>query len=256
MTINSKFGANFGNIILVFAKFNKGFLEMIRRRGHTNGKMSECKLRKMSFHHYGYPSRDSNYFLIKSTNDIFYQTIRDFRGLKIMILYNHDSHDEIAWDFETYQARDYKTILLIVIGIRVESSCRDLAEKEVQMCTTEEEEQDIGRIDMGEEDLNRLEPMKMENFKVRIATQFLLKEGGFLTYMQAMAGYDKNCALQFVNGWNDYKVTINEITFQVNEEVIAMATGLSMKGKKWRKVTKTFDEASMNNFFAKDEELI
>ena len=40
----------------------------------------------------------------------------------------------------------------------------------------------------------------------------------------------------------------------MNEEVIAMATGLSMKGKKWRKVTKTTDEASMNSFFAKDEE--
>ena len=53
--------------------------------------------------------------------------------------------------------------------------------------------------------------------------------------MQSMAGYDENCALQFINGWNDRKVTINGITFQVNEEVIAMANGLSMKGKKMEK---------------------
>ena len=71
-----------------------------------------------------------------------------------------------------------------------------------------------------------------------------------------MARYDENCVLQFVNSWNDRKVTINGITFQVTEEVIAMATGLSMKGKKWRKVTKITDEASMNRFFAEDEESI
>ena len=74
--------------------------------------------------------------------------------------------------------------------------------------------------------------------------------------MQSMARYDKNCTLQFVNGWNDCKVTINEITFQVNEEVIAMATGLSMKGKKSRKITKIANEASMNSFFVEDEESV
>ena len=47
-----------------------------------------------------------------------------------------------------------------------------------------------------------------------------------------MASYDENCSLQFVNGWNDQRVTINGITFHVNEEVITMAIGLSLKGKK------------------------
>ena len=59
-----------------------------------------------------------------------------------------------------------------------------------------------------------------------------------------------------MNSWNDRKVTINGITFQVTEEVIAMVTGLSMKGKKWRRVTKITDEGSMNSFFVEDEELI
>ena len=102
-------------------------------------------------------------------------------------------------------------------------------------------------------DLNRMEPMRIENFKDRMATWYLLKEGGFLSYMLSMAGYDENCALLFVNSWNDRKVTINNITFQVTEEVISMATGLTTKGKKWKKVTKVPDEASMNNFFAENE---
>ena len=81
----------------------------------------------------------------------------------------------------------------------------------------------------------------------------MLKEGGFIPYMQSMAGYDANCALQIVNRWNDRRFTINGITFQVNEEVIYMATILLSKGKKWKKVMKMSD-ASMNNFFGEGEE--
>ena len=103
MTIKFKVRAKFGNFVTMFTKLNKGYLEMKRKRGHTNGKMSECKLRGMSFHHYGNPSKNSNYYPIKSTNDIIYQIVRDFRDVKIMILYSHDSHNEFTWDFETYQ---------------------------------------------------------------------------------------------------------------------------------------------------------
>ena len=35
-----------------------------------------------------------------------------------------------------------------------------------------------------------------------------------------------------------------------------MATGLSSKGKKWKKVTKTSDEVSMKSFFGEGEELV
>ena len=87
-------------------------------------------------------------------------------------------------------------------------------------------------------DLNRLEPPKREDYSKRMVTWFMLKEGGFIPFMQSMKGYDENCSLQFVNGWSDRRVTINGITFQVNEEVIAMAIGLSAKGRKWKKFTK------------------
>ena len=50
------------------------------------------------------------------------------------------------------------------------------------MLINEVREWEIGRVDMGG-DLNRLEPMKMENFKDKMSTWFLLKEGGFFPYM-------------------------------------------------------------------------
>lgn len=90
------------------------------------------------------------------------------------------------------------------------------------------------KVSMGG-DLNRLEPTKLEDFSKSWATQIILKEGGFVPYMQAMAGYDENCSQQFIATQKDRQVTINDISFQMNEESIAMVTGLNMKGKKWKK---------------------
>ena len=56
MDIKFKAGAKFGSFFLgksKCAKFNKGFREMRRRCGRTNGKMNECNLSRVSFHHYG-----------------------------------------------------------------------------------------------------------------------------------------------------------------------------------------------------------
>ena len=50
------------------------------------------------------------------------------------------------------------------------------------MRITEEGEPKTSGIEMGG-DLNRLEPMKIENFKDRMVTWYLLKEGGLLPYM-------------------------------------------------------------------------
>ena len=104
---------------------------MMRRHGHTNGKMNECNLRRVSFCHYGNILYNSNYFPIKSMNDIIYHIVRDFWGVKIMILYNHNSHNEFAWYFEAYQARDCKTFFLIIERLRVDSICSVFVDKEV-----------------------------------------------------------------------------------------------------------------------------
>ncbi len=60
----------------------------------------------------------------------------------------------------------------------------------------------------------------------------MLKGSGFILYMEAMSGYNENRSLQFVNSWKDRRVMINGISFQINEEIISLAIGLSMKGKK------------------------
>ena len=96
--------------------------------------------------------------------------------------------------------------------LKQKESQRKLERDKALMRIQEEERTDTVENIMGG-DLNRMEPTKMENFKDRMATWYLLKEGGFLPYMMSMAGYDENCALQFVNSWNERKATINGITF-------------------------------------------
>ena len=61
---------------------------------------------------------------------------------------------------------------------------------------------------------------------------YMLKEGGFILFMEALNGYDKNCSLQFVNSWEDRRVTINGISFHISEKFISLATGLAMRGRK------------------------
>lgn len=67
------------------------------------------------------------------------------------------------------------------------------------MRITEIREEDIAEevVHMGE-DLNKLEPTKLEDFSKRQATWIMLKKGGFIPYMQAMAGYDENYSQQYV----------------------------------------------------------
>ena len=43
---------------------------------------------------------------------------------------------------------------------------------------------------------------------------------------------------------------INGISFHISEEVIALVTGLAMKGRKWKKVTRVIDDVSLQRFFA------
>lgn len=59
-----------------------------------------------------------------------------------------------------------------------------------------------------------------------------------------------------MNSWDDRRVMMNGITFQVSKEVISMVTGLAMKGRKWKKVMRFLDEANLNYFFWEEEEPI
>ena len=66
--------------------------------------------------------------------------------------------------------------------------------KENQMQITELSEYKASGEEMGG-DLNRPELPKIEDYSKRMATWFMLKEGGFIPFMQSMKGYDENCSL-------------------------------------------------------------
>ena len=89
--------------------------------------------------------------------------------------------------------------MLIVKGLKAERSSKEIVVDKVQMCITEEGEPKIGGIEMGG-DLNRLEPMKIENFKDRMATWYLLKEGVFFPYIQSMVGTTRTTRSSFLMG--------------------------------------------------------
>ena len=42
---------------------------------------------------------------------------------------------------------------------------------------------------------------------------YLLKEGNFVSFMEALNGHDENFSMQFVNSLQNHRVTINGISF-------------------------------------------
>ena len=75
--------------------------------------------------------------------------------------------------------------------------------------------------DMIEENVNKL------------LVWYLLKKGGFVSFMEVLNGHDENFSMQFFNSWEDHRVTINGISFHISKEVITLVTGLARKGRKW-----------------------
>lgn len=49
---------------------------------------------------------------------------------------------------------------------------------------------------------------------------------------------------------------MGDISFQINEDVISQAMGLSTEGRKWKKTSRVTDETSMNRFYKKGEESV
>lgn len=72
-------------------------------------------------------------------------------------------------------------------------------------------------------------------------------------FLKCIEGYDKSVSMQFVNFWTDRRVTINGISFEINEEVIGRAIGLSLEGRKLCKKTSVLNKASLTKFFFPNE---
>lgn len=52
-----------------------------------------------------------------------------------------------------------------------------------------------------------------------------------MSLLENLVGHDERLSTQFVGLWKDRRVTMCGILFEVNEEVIGKATGLSCDGK-------------------------
>lgn len=84
----------------------------------------------------------------------------------------------------------------------------------------------------------------------------MLDEGSIMPYMEAMTRYDECLSLQFTNSWNERRVTMGGISFEINEDSIAQATGLCSKGQKWKKTSSISNETTRNKFFQRNEVLV
>lgn len=68
-----------------------------------------------------------------------------------------------------------------------------------------------------------------------------------------MKGNFERFSKKFVASWEDRRVTIRGISFEINEEVIAQAMSLSMEGRKRKKQSHISDTTSLNQFFREGE---
>ena len=58
-----------------------------------------------------------------------------------------------------------------------------------------------------------------------------LWEGSLLPFMEGMEKHDKHISMQFFNLWNERKVNINGMVFEITEEVIAGVGGFFRRGQ-------------------------
>ena len=98
-------------------------------------------------------------------------------------------------------------------------------------------------------DLMCIEPSMIEENARKPLVWYMQKEGKFFPFMEALNGHDENCSMQFADSWENYIVTINVISFHISKEVISLAIGLALKGRKWQKGTRVADEVSLQCFF-------
>lgn len=82
---------------------------------------------------------------------------------------------------------------------------------------------------------------------------FVCSGGAIDKFMESMKENDERLSKQFMASWEDKRVTMGGISFEINEEVIAQAMRLSMEGRKWKKQSCISDTTSLNQFFCEGE---
>ncbi|KAH9291794.1 hypothetical protein KI387_043015, partial [Taxus chinensis] len=73
----------------------------------------------------------------------------------------------------------------------------------------------------------------------------LLKIGGVSNFIERISGYDTRISAKFARLWKDGSITFRGVSYAVNEELIALVTGLDMDGVKFssKRIDRKVEEA-------------
>lgn len=76
-----------------------------------------------------------------------------------------------------------------------------------------------------------IELVQVEDYiKKSVSSWVYLWEGGLLSFMEGKEKHDEHILMQFINSWTHRKVNINEMAFEIIEELIARVRGFSLEG--------------------------
>ena len=65
----------------------------------------------------------------------------------------------------------------------------------------------------------------------------LFKREGWLNFFERITGFNPEASYSFAQGFNNDTVTIDTLKFELTEELITEATGISREGEMWFKKT-------------------
>lgn len=109
---------------------------------------------------------------------------------------------------------------------------------------------------------SRKEPAgEVENWKNKDKVWRKLVKGGVANFFEKLHGFDPEVTNSMVNSWNNGRVKVNKVSFQITEEVVAEVTGIPMEGFKFHRdkklssnVVKDFmkNSAKMNKLVKKE----
>ena len=81
-----------------------------------------------------------------------------------------------------------------------------------------------------------------------------LEKGGVANFVEKLHGFDPEVTNSMVNSWNNGRVKVNGVSFQITEEVVAEVTGIPMEGFKFYRDKKLSSNA-IKDFVKNSKEL-
>lgn len=81
-----------------------------------------------------------------------------------------------------------------------------------------------------------------------------LEKGGVANFFENLHSFEPEVTNSMVNSWNNGKVKVNGVSFQITEEVVAEVMGIPMEGHKFYR-DKKFSSNTIKDFVKNTEEL-